>query len=69
MISVVFTAKILNGDIYSPNVLRLLNFNVPQFYFRNFDSLKYDLRIRTNYLKFEPINVLISSYNEYSKKN
>lgn len=64
IISIIFVCKILKGDILAPYVLKLFCFKVPNYNLRNFKLLTTNERIRQNYLKFEPINVMVNLFNE-----
>ena len=64
VLSIVFVCKVLNGDVFSPCILKLLSLKVPSIILRNFTILRYDIRTNYNYLKFEPTNVMINLFNE-----
>lgn len=66
MINVLFLCKVIRGDISLSNTLNLICFNVPRHSTRFYNFLKYDVKIRNNYLKFEPLNVMITMFNENS---
>lgn len=64
VLSILFLCKVLNGDVFSPSILNILRINVACFNVRNYKLLKYDIRTLYNYLKFEPVNVMLNLFNE-----